>query len=383
MIPAVSGPGYYAEETTLKAPTLTKKTTTITDAPGSVKLYGRELRDYEDTDLENLLNKLSVEELEDLNNDFDPDNSLLPPSQRCKDQTSKEATGPYKREKLLKYLEESAKTEKDWEEPVPFTPGLKRGKTFETKEPENGKKPGEMAMPIELDLDDEDEFEVALNHAPERDLVDLAGILGMHNVLNQQQYYHAIKGKTQDETTGTTFDGIVRAYEPRIVPEEPENQTDVEECIRQLESDDSNLTEVNINNMKRVSKERIRNLIKSAKHSKHITKLSLANTAISDSEARELIELVENSTSLRVLNIESNYITPELLARIVRATLKTQSITEIKAENQRCSVLGYPIEMDIMMSVEDNDSLLRVGIGFQSMEARHRISEALERNYER
>ena len=35
-----------------------------------------------------------------------------------------------------------------------------------------------MAMPIELDLDDEDEFEVALNHAPERDLVDLAGILG-------------------------------------------------------------------------------------------------------------------------------------------------------------------------------------------------------------
>ena len=56
--------------------------------------------------------------------------------------------------------------------------------------------------------------------------------------------------------------------------------------FRQLESDDSNLTEVNINNMKRVSKERIRNLIKSAKHSKHITKLSLANTAISDSEAR-------------------------------------------------------------------------------------------------
>ena len=35
------------------------------------------------------------------------------------------------------------------------------------------------------------------------------------------------------------------------------------------------------------------------------------------------------------------------------------------------------------MSVEDNDSLLRVGVAFQSMEARHRVSEALERNYER
>jgi hypothetical protein len=39
----------------------------------------------------------------------------------------KEATGPYKREKLLHYLEESAKNEKDWDEKVPFSPGIKRG----------------------------------------------------------------------------------------------------------------------------------------------------------------------------------------------------------------------------------------------------------------
>lgn len=50
---------------------------------------------------------------------------------------------------------------------------------------------------------------------------------------------------------------------------------------------------------------------------------------------------------------------------------------------QRQTVLGNQIEMDMMMTVEDNDSLLRVGVAFQSMEARHRVSEALERNYER
>lgn len=50
---------------------------------------------------------------------------------------------------------------------------------------------------------------------------------------------------------------------------------------------------------------------------------------------------------------------------------------------QRQSVLGNPIEMDIMMTVEDNETLLRVGVSLQSMEARHRVSEALERNYER
>lgn len=51
-----------------------------------------------------------------------------------------------------------------------------------------------MEMPIELDLDDdEDDLDEALHEAPEKDLVDLAGILGMHSLLNQSQYYNALK----------------------------------------------------------------------------------------------------------------------------------------------------------------------------------------------
>ncbi|MCP9260352.1 Tropomodulin [Dirofilaria immitis] len=383
---------YYSEETRIIAPAARTKVGTA--AP---KIYGKELRDLDDADLEGLLSKLSPEELEDLNSDFDPDNSLLPPSQRCRNQTSKQPTGPYQRDKLLLFLEESAKQEEDWEEWVPFSPGIKR----------------------ELDLDDEDDLDEALHEAPEKDLVDLAGILGMHNLLNQSQYYNALKsshsfvhandrhgslkeyslvagvarthkkrdcsqeGKGQDETTGTTFSGVVRAFEPKILPEEPENETDVDDCIRKLEANDEMVTEININNMKRISKERIKALIKASCASKHIKKLSLANTAISDQEARGLVELLETSPSLRVLNVESNFITPELLAKLLRATLATQNLTEFHAENQRASVLGNQIEMDMMLTVEENESLLRVGVSFQSMEARHRVSEALERNYER
>ncbi|VDN17954.1 unnamed protein product [Gongylonema pulchrum] len=172
---------YYSEETNIIAPAARTKVGTA--AP---KLYGKELRDIDDTDLENLLSKLSAEELEDLNSDLDPD--------RCRNQTNKKPTGPYQRDKLLLYLEESAKQEEDWEELVPFSPGVKRGKIYEPKE-EHKKKPGEMEMPIELDLDDEDEDDLdeALHEAHEKDLVDLAGILGMHNLLNQSQYYNALK----------------------------------------------------------------------------------------------------------------------------------------------------------------------------------------------
>uniref|UniRef100_A0A0N5BWH4 Tropomodulin n=1 Tax=Strongyloides papillosus TaxID=174720 RepID=A0A0N5BWH4_STREA len=386
---------------------------------GSLKsgigLYGHDMNGFDDAELEAILSNMSPEELEDLNCDFDPDNSLLPPSQRCRDQTNKAPTGPFDRNKLLKFLEEEAAKEKDWEEVVPFVPGIKRGKVFEHKVEEETKtssginiigiseenkektetniekKAKGMEMPIEVDLDEDSEdgeeedtdLAEALHKAPERDLVDLAGILGMHNVLNQEQYYNALKGKGQDDGTGTSFGSVIRGFEPRIVQDEPENQTNIEECINKLETNDPTMKEVNINNMKSISKERLRCLIEKATKSSYLTKLLMANTAMSDSEARGLIELLETSTSLKVLNIESNYITPELMAKLIKATLKTQSLTEFHAENQRASILGNQIEMDIMMNIEENDSLLRVGLGFQSMEARHRVSEALERNYER
>lgn len=63
------------------------------------------------------------------------------------------------------------------------------------KDDANKKKSSGMEMPIELDLDDDDEDDLneALHKAHEKDLVDLAGILGMHNLLNQPQYYNALK----------------------------------------------------------------------------------------------------------------------------------------------------------------------------------------------
>lgn len=66
---------YYAEEKTLTVQSAKKKTSTLMG--GGEKLYGRELRDFDDKDIESLLLNLTTEELEDLNNDFDPDVNFL------------------------------------------------------------------------------------------------------------------------------------------------------------------------------------------------------------------------------------------------------------------------------------------------------------------
>ena len=69
-------------------------------------LFGKPLESYESNidDIDELLSKLTEAEIKELNDDIDPDNSLLPPSQRCRDQTTKSPTGPFDREKLIKFV---------------------------------------------------------------------------------------------------------------------------------------------------------------------------------------------------------------------------------------------------------------------------------------
>uniref|UniRef100_A0A8R1EUV2 Uncharacterized protein n=1 Tax=Caenorhabditis japonica TaxID=281687 RepID=A0A8R1EUV2_CAEJA len=60
---------YYSEEKTFSAPSAnTQKGSQLPS-----KVYNKGLKDLEDNDIEGLLSKLSMDELEDLNNDFDPD----------------------------------------------------------------------------------------------------------------------------------------------------------------------------------------------------------------------------------------------------------------------------------------------------------------------
>ena len=78
-------------------------------------------------DVESLLSQLNAEELAKLSEEVDPDDNLLPPSQRCKDQTSKTPTGPLNRKKLLTFLTKFAAEQEDWPELKAFQAGVKKG----------------------------------------------------------------------------------------------------------------------------------------------------------------------------------------------------------------------------------------------------------------
>jgi len=335
-------------------------------------LYGKDLSEYANIPIEDLLSQLTEEELEQLSNEVDPDDPHVPPSMRCRDQTKKCATGPLDRQKLLGYLKKYAMEQEDWPENKPFQSGVKRGKVWIPKE--------EPVLPIDedkivLDIDEE----ATLNGATDSDLVDLAGILGLHSMMNQDQYHASILNKGQ--MGGAKFDSIVKASIPKkLVPHLPDNDTDVGKTTKQIVDNDRSLTDLNWNNIKHIPRDTFKKMFEGLKENNSIERLSLSNTGLTDGPAAKLAEAIRSNKSLTVLNLESNFISGSMLREIMAAVNANQNILEFRACNQRPQILGNRVEMEIAKLVEQNNSLLRIGLNFDVPDARLRVVNKIQQN---
>jgi len=73
-----------------------------------------------------------------------------------------------------------------------------------------------------------------------------AAILGFHSMMNQEQYHSSLLGKDQPKLG---WNGVAKAYQPKPMPFEPPNMTDVEKSIKQVHDDEYTLTNLNFNNI--------------------------------------------------------------------------------------------------------------------------------------
>ncbi|CAH1788944.1 unnamed protein product [Owenia fusiformis] len=332
------------------------------------KLKSGEQAKYDDMDFDELLAQLTEEDIEALNDDFDPDDSLLPPDQRCKDQTKKAPTGKFDRKALLDFIEKKSREDPDWEQNKPFVHEI-RGKIWTPKEPEK--------KPKSEDPDDiETEFDEILEHATEEELVDLAAVLGFHGMLNQVQYHQSM----DDNKITDGFRGIARSADLKLVPNEPPNNTDVEESLEQIKSNDSKLEELNLNNIKNISIERLLEFAEALKSNTNLVKFHMANTRANDKVAKALSEALESNKTLQVLNVESNFISPAAQVNLLTAVNENQTIIEVRMANQKPSVLGVKTEMAIAKLMEENQNIEALGMHFQIPSARVRVTESIQRN---
>ncbi|BFF93060.1 tropomodulin [Drosophila madeirensis] len=352
----------------------TTKTTTLTTP---AKLYGKDLSEYDDVDVESLLAQLSPEEITILAKEVDPDDNFLPPDQRCSYECTKDATGPLNRKQLIEHINKQAIETPDEPEFEPYVQGKVRGKKW-VPPPRDAR---EIEAEEQIAIDMGDEYEHALNDATQEEIIDLAAILGFHSMMNQDQYHASLLNKGQP--VGMGWDGITKSTQQKLFPMDPPNATDVEESIKRVKDDDSKLVDLNFNNIKNISDEKLEQLFAALPQNEHLEVLSLTNVGLTDKTALLLAEAIEKSKTLRVLNVETNFISPPVIVKLVQALLKCHTIEEFRASNQRSAVLGNKIEMEITDLVEKNPSLLRLGLHLEFNDARHRVAAHLQRNIDR
>ncbi|XP_026737011.1 tropomodulin-1 isoform X2 [Trichoplusia ni] len=350
------------------------KTTTMTTP---AKLFGRELSTYDEVDVDELLAKLSQEELTMLAKEVDPDDNFLPPSQRNNYDCEKDPTGPLNRKKLIEHINKQALETPDRPEVKPYVAGVVRGKKWiPPPQPEKMRDADEQ---ISIDLGDE--YEQALTTASQEEIIDLAAILGFHSMMNQDQYHASLLNKGQP--VGLGWDGITKATKPKVYPMDPPNDTDPDDTITRVQQNDQKLTDLNWNNIKNISDEKFEKLFEALKGNTQLEVLSLVNVGLNDRTAALLSDALRVNSGLRVVNVETNFISPAGVLQLLRALADTHTVEEFRASNQRSQVLGNKIEMEITSLVEQNPTLLRLGLHLEYSDARHRIASHLQRNIDR
>ncbi|CAG0917604.1 unnamed protein product [Notodromas monacha] len=341
------------------------------------KLFGKDLSAYDDLDVDELLDKLTPEEINILAKEVDPDDQLLPPSQRHSYMCDKNPTGPLNRKQLINHINKEALETPDVPELVPYHPGTVRGKKWIAP----SMPPSKQEEDVRIDLGED--FETALANAGDDELVDLAAILGFHSMMNQDQYHASQQNSGQPVGLGWT--GVTKATQYKPLKFEPPNMTDVEDSIRRVSIDDASLRELNLNNIKArihltISDEKFVRLFDALKTNTRLEALSLANTDLRDRVVSKLCDALEKNSTLRVLNVESNFITPSAIRDLIKSLLVQKSLEEFRAVNQKPSVLGNKIESEITKLVEKNPTLLRLGLFLEYNDAQNRISAHLQKN---
>ncbi|XP_062821156.1 tropomodulin-4 [Anolis carolinensis] len=336
--------------------------------------YQKELEKYRDIDEDKILKELSPEELAQLDlelQEMDPENVMLPVGLRQRDQTKKSPTGPLDRDALMQHLEKQALEVKEREDLVPFT-GEKKGKPFIPKNPTR-------EIPKEEQITLEPELEEALKNATDAEMCDIAAILGMYTLMSNKQYYDAICSGNITNTEG--INSVVQPDKYKPVPDEPPNPTNVEETLAKIQSNDKDVEEVNLNNIKDIPIQTLIEICEAMKTNTRVKKLSLVATRSNDPVAHAVAEMLKENKSLQTLNIESNFITSAGMMEVIKAMKSNTVLSELKVDNQR-QRLGDSVEMEMAAMIENCPSITRFGYHFTQQGPRARASIAITRNNE-
>lgn len=318
------------------------------------------MADTEDFDA--ILEGLSYEDLQALSDEIDPEHELMPVSERSTENSShKFDIGGMIRE-VEKMSVESIEGDnylplhaRNWKPPV-----KKKEEPVDT-------------LP--------DEWNEALDQADEKEMQELAGILGVHSVLTQEQSSLSEKEKLRESLRELSSKPAKLHYEPSQGVEDHYGelqQIDVSALFRRLKSFDKELTEITLNNMKEID-DVLLAVADFLEKMDCVTKISVANTKMSNHIGTRFAEALKKNSSLIYLNMESNYLSGEVIVEILDAIENNTTLTELKVANQS-KTAGAQSEREMVKRLDKNHCLRKFGYAFQTPGIGNTASRLILRN---
>jgi len=276
-------------------------------------------------------------------------------------------------------LKAEAEAHEDVEELVPYEAGKKRGKVYVNKNGANGSD-GFGGGAVKLDAEIED----ALKNASEAELTDLAAILGLHQMMDNEQYYASLTC-TDGIANTVGFSTATKCKLPVCEPEElaslGQNETNVEATLAKIRSNDASTSEVNLNNIRNIPISQLKEYAQAIGNNSSVTELSLVGTRSSDSIAFELAESLKSNKTLQKLNLETNYLSAKGVKSILEALNESEnmSLKELRVDNQK-QPFGPGGEQEIANLLSLNKSLIKFSYGFKFPGPRDKAVGAITRN---
>lgn len=313
-------------------------------------------------DIDEILDGLSYDDLQALSEEIDPEHDLLPVHER---QLQPPSNRKFDINGMIKEMEKMSVESIEGENYLPLH--SQNWKPTETKKDE----PTD-AIP--------EEWNEALDQASEEDLQELAGILGVHSVLTQEQSFSKEKGALNESLRDlSSMKGAIHAPSQDVSDHYQELQhTDVTALFRQLKNFDKELSEIILNNMKEVD-DVLLAVADYLEKMDSVKRISVANTKMSANIGMRFAEALKKNTSLVYLNMESNYLSGEVIVAILEAIENNTVLTELKVSNQS-KAAGSQNEREMVKRLERNHSLRKFGYAFQAPGVGSMASRLIMRN---
>jgi len=291
-----------------------------------------------------LLEQLGEDELNDLNEEFDPENTLMPASQRTREEEKRRMFGKNDMmSQLTKVINKNLEN---------------IGKKLGGPDKFN-KDAAKKAMDAMLSPEDEDLFE----DITEEELIEFAALSNMHGMITQEQV-HAVAAGDAPKVYGILTPKPVKGPGRQHLSLSDEDlDLDVPCLFEYLDADTYDIFYVRINNIP-LEPYVLKGIFDHLKITKNLKHLSLVNAGINDAKMLELIAALKENTTMETLNLECNDITNLTLQPLVNLLLTHPTFRELKIANQKKS-LGLRGEDAMATLVEKNTNMMKVGYVFE------------------